>query len=210
MKWFPASSFGRKNLRRHMTGLGVVCCVGLSFGYSLHAHAETTETTAAVPAVPPASASSATAKPEDPLNRALEDYSLWAGLVFASNQPAAPEQVGTATRKDEIFKNLKIRLGKAFKNYSTFDLLGVDYVPVFRAYESWAVLSQDKYFNLKFDSKGMDEKGGLKLHMQLWQDKKVLVKADAVLRKEQPLFIAGPKWREGQLMFVVMLNNNHP
>jgi len=47
--------------------------------------------------------------------------------------------------------------------------------------------------------------GGVNLHLQFWQDQQVLVKTDAVLREGSPLFIGGPKWRDGQLIFVLML-----
>jgi hypothetical protein len=42
------------------------------------------------------------------------------------------------------------------------------------------------------------------VHLQLWQDKKVLVKSDAVIRPGRPVFLGGPKWRGGRLVFVVM------
>jgi hypothetical protein len=33
----------------------------------------------------------------------------------------------------------------------------------------------------------------------------VLVKTDTLLQPNSPLFIGGPKWRDGQLVFVLLL-----
>jgi hypothetical protein len=38
----------------------------------------------------------------------------------------------------------------------------------------------------------------------------VLIKTDAVLRASSPLFIGGPKWREGRLLFVLLLKEVQP
>ena len=45
-------------------------------------------------------------------------------------------------------------------------------------------------------------------HMALsatMREQQVLVKTDAVLHAGSPLFIGGPKWRDGQLLFVLDL-----
>ena len=57
---------------------------------------------------------------------------------------------------------------------------------------------------LKIDSLGSAKGKGLRLNLQLWQDKNVLVKTETILRKE-PLFIAGPDWGDGRLIMVVEL-----
>jgi hypothetical protein len=56
---------------------------------------------------------------------------------------------------------------------------------------------------LKIDSKGPAADGGMNLHLQVWREQQVLVKTDAILRPGSPLFIGGPKWRDGQLLFVL-------
>ena len=58
---------------------------------------------------------------------------------------------------------------------------------------------------LKVDSNGPAENGGVKLHLQVWREQQVLVKSDAVLRPGSPLFIGGPKWKDGRLIFVLSL-----
>jgi hypothetical protein len=58
---------------------------------------------------------------------------------------------------------------------------------------------------LKIDSKGPAEQGGVNLHLQVWREQQVLVKSEAVLRPGSPLFIGGPKWKNGRLIFVLSL-----
>ncbi|MCE9520786.1 MAG: hypothetical protein K8R87_14705, partial [Verrucomicrobia bacterium] len=87
--------------------------------------------------------------------------------------------------------------------YKHFVILGQHNQVIFREYESWLVPSKDLF--VKLDSKGAAKDGGINLHLQFWQGPQVLVKTDAVLRPASPLFIAGPKWREGRLIFVLEL-----
>lgn len=126
------------------------------------------------------------------------DGAVLGALIFASHEKA---EVATsdATLRPELVDKLK----KIFP-YQHFEVLGLqDHAHVLRAYESWIVPSKD--FFLKVDSKGTSPTGGLSLHLQLWQEKNVLVKTDVQLQKESPLFIGGPNWRKGQLIFVLEL-----
>ncbi|CAN5856805.1 hypothetical protein BH11VER1_BH11VER1_24670 [soil metagenome] len=132
-------------------------------------------------------------------DKAAKDGQVWGALVYASN--TAPE-IKTVAEPTPDFPDLAKRLGKVF-NYSHFQVLGQHTQIVFREYESWVVPSRDVF--LKLDSKGAAKDGGLNLHLQFWQGQQVLVKSDAVLRSESPLFIGGPKWREGQIIFVLLL-----
>lgn len=130
--------------------------------------------------------------------RTAKDGSVWGALVFASNtKPATPAPAAT-----EDFPNLAERLGKVFP-FTNFEVLGQHSQVVFREYESWVVPSKDVF--LKLDSKGAAPKGGLNLHVQFWQGQQVLVKTDTLLQPNSPLFIGGPKWRDGQLIFVLLL-----
>ena len=119
---------------------------------------------------------------------------FWGALVYASN---------SATGKP-VKKSLSMRLGKVFKKYKAFELLGQHTQDkVFRDYVNWIVPSDE--LNLEFESKGPAHGGGMKVLLKLWQKKKVLVKSDAVIKPGKPLFIAGPLWRDGQLIFVLEL-----
>ena len=134
------------------------------------------------------------------IKKPATDGKVWGALIYGS-----PGGGGADVAKGELpkaLKDLPVRLGKVF-SFARFDLLGQHTQDVFREYESWVVPSKDLF--LKIDSKGKAEGGGVNLHLQFWQDQQVLVKTDAVLREGSPLFIGGPKWRDGQLIFVLML-----
>jgi hypothetical protein len=144
-------------------------------------------------------------------DRAAKDGSVWGALVFASNNKPADAKAAEAKSEEaaanakaaEVCPNLSKRLGKVFP-YAHFEILGQHTQVVFREYESWVVPSKDVF--LKIDSKGAAINGGLNLHVQFWQGQQVLVKTDTLLQPNSPLFIGGPKWRDGQLVFVLLLN----
>jgi len=119
---------------------------------------------------------------------------FWGALVYASNAGTdKPVQAG-----------LSSRLGKVFNKFKTFELLGQHTQDkVFRDYVNWIVPSDE--LNLEFESKGPAEGGGMKVLLKLWQKKKVLVKSDVVIKPGKPLFITGPTWRKGRLIFVLEL-----
>lgn len=138
-----------------------------------------------------------------PAVKPATDGKVWGALVYACNDrkgaAASPEQPPAG------LGDLTHRLGRVF-GYRHFDILGQHLQDVFREYESWVVPSKDLF--LKVDSKGPAAGGGVNLHLQFWRDQQVLVKTDTVLRPGSPLFIGGPRWREGQLVFVLVLQGD--
>ena len=123
------------------------------------------------------------------------DATFWGALVHATPGGEAKEAVPA---------ELAERLGKAFEGYAAFELLGQHTQGVvFRDYVNWIVPSDE--INLELESKGPAEGGGMKVLLKLWQKTKVLVKSDAILKPGRPLFIAGPEWRDGRLIFVLEL-----
>lgn len=139
-------------------------------------------------------------KPEAPA--AATEAQVEGMLFFASNDAKPPAQDEKVTVDAALLKDTTARLSKAFK-FHHFHLIGRHTQKVFKEYESWVVPSQD--LCLKMDSRGPAAGGGVNLHLQLWQDKKVLVKSDTVIRKDRPVFLGGPNWRGGRLIFVVLL-----
>jgi hypothetical protein len=123
-------------------------------------------------------------------------------LFFASNDATAPEQEEKIAADAALLAALQGRLGKVFP-FTHYHLIGKHSQKVFKEYESWVVPSKD--LCLKIDSRGPAEGGGVNVHLQLWQDTKVLVKSDSVLRLDKPIFLGGPTWRAGRLIFVVRL-----
>jgi hypothetical protein len=128
------------------------------------------------------------------------DGHVWGALIFATND--ATQLTGAKEAANVDLPRLNERLGKVFP-FKHFEILGQHRQDIFREYESWVVPSRDLF--MKIDSKGPADKGGVNLHLQVWREQQVLVKSDAVLRKDSPLFIGGPPWKEGRLIFVLFL-----
>ena len=125
---------------------------------------------------------------------------VWGALIFATND--ASQLTGAKEPIHAELPRLNERLAKVFP-FKHFEILGQHRQDIFREYESWVVPSRDLF--MKIDSKGPADKGGVNLHLQVWREQQVLVKSDAVLRKDSPLFIGGPPWKEGRLIFVLCL-----
>ena len=128
------------------------------------------------------------------------DGHIWGALIFATNETEL--LTGGKEPEHADLPKLHERLAKVFP-YKHFEVLGQHRQDIFREYESWVVPSQDLF--MKIDSKGPAENEGLNLHLQVWRRHQVLVKSDAILRKDSPLFIGGPPWKKGRLIFVVYL-----
>ena len=152
--------------------------------------------------VVPLSPAPAQEKAPPPKAAAASDGSVEGYLFFAVNDAAAPAQEEKVTADAAVVAAMEARLKKVFP-YTHYHLIGKHSQQVFKEYESWVVPSKD--LCLKIDSRGPAESGGVNVHLQLWQDTKVLVKSDAVLLKDKPIFLGGPNWRKGRLIFVVRL-----
>ncbi|RBP37340.1 hypothetical protein DES53_11478 [Roseimicrobium gellanilyticum] len=172
---------------------------GMLVGSTLPLCAQNTSTAPA--AATTAAPSPAPVNPSVTADKAAKDGLVWGALIYGTAK--SPEGRSEAASPTD-FPDLQKRLGKAFP-FKHFEILGQHSQVVFREYESWVVPSKDVF--LKLDSKGTSMDGGLNLHLQFWQGQQVLVKTDTVLRKGSPLFIGGPKWRDGQVIFVLLLKD---
>lgn len=135
-----------------------------------------------------------------PVVKPATEGKVWGALIFATNDAA--QLSGSQEKPPASLPNLNERLTKVFA-FKHYEILGQHQQDIFREYESWVVPSRDLF--LKIDSKGPADKGGVNLSLQVWREHKVLVKSDAVLRPSSPLFIGGPKWKNGRLIFVLSL-----
>lgn len=152
---------------------------------------------------PPAGGAGASGAPQVqplPSVKPATDGRVWGALIFATNDKA--QLTGVREQAATTLPNLNERLGKVFP-FKHFEVLGQHQQDIFREYESWVVPSRDLF--MKIDSKGPADQGGVKLHLQVWREQQVLVKSDAVLRTTSPLFIGGPAWKDGRLIFVLSL-----
>ena len=125
---------------------------------------------------------------------------VWGALIFATDDAA--QLIGSQEKAPANLGPFNARLAKVFA-FKHFEILGQHQQDIFREYESWVVPSRDMF--LKIDSNGPADNGGIKLHLQVWREQQVLVKSDAVLRSGSPLFIGGPRWKNGRLIFVLSL-----
>lgn len=134
------------------------------------------------------------------------DAEVWGGLVYAvepghKTRESVEKGVGISLGR-EAEEDLRARLAKVFIGRE-FHVLGEHAQGVFKQYESWLVPSRDLF--VKLDSRGPAAGGGINLGLQLWRNKDVIMKTDIVLRPGSPLFIEGPRWRDGNLVFVLLL-----
>ena len=141
---------------------------------------------------------SADAQEPLPVTKPATDGKVWGALIYASKGDA----IELPAEVPANLKDLPQRLSKVFP-FTRFEILGQHNQDIFRQYESWVVPSKDLF--VKLDSKGPADGGGMKLDLQFWREQQVLIKTDTVLREGSPLFIGGPKWRDGRLLFVLQL-----
>ncbi|MCB1276820.1 hypothetical protein [Prosthecobacter sp.] len=141
-----------------------------------------------------------TTKAAPTASKPATDGRVWGALVFATND--ALKLNGGKEQIPAHLPRLNERLAKVFP-FQHFEILGQHQQDIFREYESWVVPSRDLF--MKIDSKGLAENGGINLHLQVWREQQVLVKSDAVLKKDSPLFIGGPAWKGGRLIFILSL-----
>ena len=141
-------------------------------------------------------------KPTIPKNAAV-DAIVWGAVVYATGDG---KKTNPGAKAPPEIPDLNKRLGKikGFEAYKNFEIIGQHTQKVFSEYTNWLVPSKELFLNI--DSKGPTEGGGgTNLHVQLWRSTKVLVKTDTTLKKGSPLIIGGPNWRDGRLIFVLIL-----
>jgi hypothetical protein len=125
---------------------------------------------------------------------ARASQTVWSGLVMANNV-AQPDEIPTELRRIEG------RL-KAWFGYNQFKVIGQSQKTLVTGSEDW--LASSKYFSLYVDSKGETDAGYL-LKLKLFQEKSVLLEAEAKLSKASPLVIKGPQVGDGQLLLVLIV-----
>ena len=125
---------------------------------------------------------------------ARASQTVWSGLVMANNV-AQPDETPTELRRIEG------RL-KAWFGYNQFKVIGQSQKTLVTGSEDW--LASSKYFSLYVDSKGETDAGYL-LKLKLFQEKSVLLEAEAKLSKASPLVIKGPQVGDGQLLLVLIV-----
>lgn len=135
-------------------------------------------------------------------------HNITAYMVHASDAEAPPVQAIEAP--PEGFQRVQERLQAGFPARHHL-LLGRHTAPVNPRYTTW--LKPSPQFPLQVENTGYTEDGGLAVYWILWQKEQLptkdreLVKSSTILKEGSPLIIAGPRWRGGRLIFVVVLED---
>jgi len=109
----------------------------------------------------------------------------------------------TAAVTEETEKRLRDEERLRFKNYR---VLGRDVQPLLRSYESWAQpLKPSDEVLVRFEARSRPTKDATGLDLELWLSRKKVLKMDAKLEGNRPLFVLGPEWRGGRLIVAVAL-----
>lgn len=90
-----------------------------------------------------------------------------------------------------------------FAHYSG---LGVDTKPLYRSYENWAQpLGGSDEVMVRFEAQSKPSGSSARLGLELWLSRKKVLKTDAEISAEKPLYVLGPAWRGGRLLISVAL-----
>lgn len=124
-------------------------------------------------------------------------------VIYATNgSPKASKVKGKA-----VSQELKDRLRKQKElQFVNYRLLGSDFQPLMRSYESWAEpLKPSDEILIRFAALGKPTKTSAILDLEMWMGKRKIIKTDARLEEDKPLFMLGPEWRGGRLVILVRL-----
>lgn len=123
---------------------------------------------------------------------------VWSGLVIAENvgQPSAipPELSGIEQTLKELF------------GYNQFEIIGQARKTLKTGEEDW--LAASKYFSLQVDAQG-ENKSGYAVNLKLYKEKELLLETTTNLSKQSPLVIKGPLVGNGQLLLVMVAEDQH-
>src|SRR5919108_4590225 len=122
---------------------------------------------------------------------------VWSGLVMAENV-AQPQSIPPELTRIE-------GLLKRFFGYNQFQVIGHSQKLLRTGQEDW--LATSKFFGLHVDARGESE-GGYVLNLKLYKEKELLLETDAKLSKRSPLIIKGPQVGSGQLLLVLIVDED--
>ncbi len=125
---------------------------------------------------------------------ASAEEKIWSALVLASN----PEEGKKAKDAPDELAPYAKRLTKVFK-YTQFEILGSATKAMGGGgQERWLVPSPTFLVGAEAAKEGKE----YKLNIELFHERKRIVRAQAMLGLQSPLFFSGPKHERGQLIVV--------
>lgn len=117
---------------------------------------------------------------------------IWSALVLATNEH--PQKAVPAELKP-FASGLKTIFG-----YNTFYLLGAKQKQILKGSETWIVPTKEVFLKVRcLDRSEVD----YKVQLELYVKKKLVVTSDAKLARGAPLYIRGPSWGRGRLIFIL-------
>lgn len=117
---------------------------------------------------------------------------IWAGLILATNEnPPGTEEEILAPFQDEL---------KSVFGYNTFYLIGDKKKKVVLGTEEWLVPSKNVFLHLKCTDR---DDASYQLALDVYRQKELLVQSNVRLTRDMPLFIRGPNWGKGLLVYVL-------
>lgn len=117
---------------------------------------------------------------------------IWTGLVLATTEePAKPPSEKLEPFVEEIHEIF---------GYKTYYLLRQKKEKIVEGTEEWVIVTNQ--LNLKLRCTGRT-KTTYQVNLELYADGKFLLTSDVELARDAPLFIRGPQWGKGRLIFVM-------
>jgi hypothetical protein len=109
--------------------------------------------------------------------------------------------------KKQVPATLVKRLRSESKlKFASYRELGSDTRPLFRSYENWAQpLGTSDEVLVRFEAQSRPSASAARLGLELWLSRKKVLKTDATVTTEKPLYVLGPQWRGGRLIIAVAL-----
>ena len=117
---------------------------------------------------------------------------IWSALVLATKE-TPPSAIPAALKK------FAPAIQKIF-GYNSLYLLGEKKRDLISGGEEWLVPSNEFFFKVQCLSQGATS---YTLRIELYRDKGLLLTTEAKLAKDAPLYIRGPAWGRGQLIFLL-------
>ena len=138
---------------------------------------------------------------EDPGRAVMARVSV--KVYYATNGDASVAGPKAAEVTADTVKRLR---GEEKLRFEQYRLLGTDVQPILRSYDSWAEpFKPSDHLVVRFEARSASTPEATSLDLELWLDRKKILKTDARLQGNRPLFILGPEWRGGRLIIAVAL-----
>lgn len=110
-------------------------------------------------------------------------------------------------RARPVSKEIAARLSAEERlRFEHYRVIGQDTQPVLRSYENWAEpLKPSDEVLVRFEAQGHADDRSAVLDLELWLSRKKIIKVDARLECDRPIYLLGPQWRGGHLIISVKL-----